>query len=184
MTADLINPQPPVCRAAGAALPKFRERTENQLEKFILQVSKVFPFILTPTQQQGMGRSSKAQYSRDLGEDRDSLGREDEEQTGISPWARSKTTGIERNSYSKCVWRGWRQKGRYRVGTSMQNLGCDSAVPHPSCSAALCRKFKVGLSLFSQVRSDRRGGNSLKLCQGKFSWILGKPSLQGRSAQH
>ncbi|KAK4825506.1 LOW QUALITY PROTEIN: hypothetical protein QYF61_000019 [Mycteria americana] len=35
---------------------------------------------------------------------------------------------------------------------------------------------KVGVGLFSQVTSDRKGGNGLKLCHGGLFWILGKIS--------
>ncbi|KAM9601977.1 melatonin receptor type 1B isoform 1-T1 [Morphnus guianensis] len=43
---------------------------------------------------------------------------------------------------------------------------------------------EVGVSLFSQVTSDRTRGKSLKLRQGRFSWILGKISSPKRVIKH
>jgi len=38
---------------------------------------------------------------------------------------------------------------------------------------------KVGVGLFSQVTSNRKGGNGLKLHRGGSDWILGNISLLG-----
>lgn len=74
------------------------ERTENQQEKFILQLSKPLLFSLPRSSRarEGAAQLSAAQKTTRKGrEDRDGLGREDEEQAGISPWAKSRMTGIE-----------------------------------------------------------------------------------------
>lgn len=89
---DLTDPQPSLCRAEGAALPKARAAGENSKPTGKIHPSgfQALLFSLPHSSRawEGAAQLSETQETtrkpRHVGEDQDSLGREEEEQAGIS----------------------------------------------------------------------------------------------------